>query len=325
MKAAGEPRAKVAFVVPAYRAERTIAGVIRAAPPLVETIVVVDDASPDGTSQAARDAGDARVVVLRHDVNQGVGGAVATGYREALARGADVVVKVDADGQMSMEDLPRLLEPVLAGRADYAKGNRFSTSSHLEQMPAIRLFGNAALSFLVKSCSGAWHVFDPTNGYTAIHRRALEAIDLDRTDRRWFFESSMLVCANVARAVIEDVPMRARYAEEGSHLSIRRVLVQFPPRMVRMAAWRFLKQYLIHDFNATSVLVLLGLPTFLFGVVDGVLVWLHSARTGAFAPTGTVMIPVLATILGFQMLLHALMLDVGGAAKRPLQAGDRRA
>jgi dolichol-phosphate mannosyltransferase len=311
----------VGIVIPAFQAERTIGDVLRAIPDWVKAIVVVDDASPDGTSAAARSVADPRVTILRSDRNRGVGAAMATGYREALRLGSDIVVKMDADGQMDAAQLPRLLEPILSGRADHAKGNRFSTSAHLHGMPSVRLFGNAGLSFLVKACSGNWHVFDPTNGYTATHRRALAAIDLSRVHARYFFETSMLVLLSVARAVVEDVPMPARYRGEASHLSVRRTVLEFPPLLVRYGAWRFLKTYLVHDFNATSLLVVLGLPSFLFGVLDGLSVWIHSVVTGRFAATGTVIIPTLAIVLGFQMLLHALMLDVQNVPRRPLQAG----
>jgi len=311
----------VAIVIPAYRAASSIEGVLRAIPGWVKAIVVVDDASPDDTSSVVRALGDPRVTLLRHDANRGVGGAMTTGYGEALKLGADIVVKMDADGQMDAAQLPRLLEPLLAGRADHAKGNRFSTGAHLQGMPGLRLFGNAALSFLAKACSGQWHVFDPTNGYTATHRRALESIDLARLHPRYFFETSMLVVLSVARAVVEDVAIPARYLGEASHLSVRRTLVEFPPLLLRYGAWRFLKSYLVHDFNATSLLVVLGLPSFVFGVVDGIAVWTHSLVTGRFAATGTVIIPTLAIVLGFQMLLHALMLDVQNAPRRPLQGG----
>lgn len=316
--------ARVAVVIPAYQASRSVGAVIRSVPASVATIVVVDDASTDGTSDAARAAGDERVQVLRRDVNGGVGAAMIDGYREALAAGADVVVKMDADGQMDPAHLPALLEPILSGRADYAKGNRFWTTAHLEGMPAVRAVGNAGLSFFAKLSSGAWHVFDPNNGYTAIHRAALESVDWRRIHPRYFFETSMLAVLGVARAVIEDVPMGAVYRGETSHLSLRRALVEFPLLHARYAAWRLVKRYLVRDFNACSLLLVAGLPVFLFGAVAGAAVWIRSAKTGTYASTGTVMIPTLALIVGFQMLLQALVLDVGDAPRAPLQARAAR-
>ena len=331
-KAAPEPRASgvrdvppappgphIAVVIPAFQAARTIGDVIAGIPPLVRSIIVVDDASADDTSAAARSSGDPRLTVLRHEENRGVGGAMTTGYRAALELGADVAVKMDADGQMSPAALPALLEPVLAGRADYAKGNRFYSSLHLRKMPFLRAAGNAGLSFLTKLSSGAWHVFDPTNGFTAVHRAALELIDWRRVHPRYFFESSFLVNLTVARAVIEDVPLASRYGDERSHLSIGKALVQFPVLHLKYALWRFVKMYLVHDFNACSVMTLLGLPLVIFGLADGIAEWIRSRVRGIPATTGTVMIPTLAIILGFQMLLQALTLDIGNAPRFPLQ------
>ncbi len=309
----------VAVIIPAYRAERTIGGVIQDIPAFVRTVVVVDDASPDGTAEAARAAADPRVTVIRHEANRGVGGAMTTGYQAAIALGAEVVVKMDSDGQMDPAEMARLLEPILLGRADYAKGNRFYMSSYLSSMPVIRILGNAALSFLTKVSSGAWQVFDPTNGYTAIHRDVFSVIDVRRIHPRYFFESSMLALLTVGRAVIEDVPMPARYGAERSNLRIGRTLFQFPLLHLRYFIWRILKLYYLHDFTALSLFVLFGLPLVLFGLTDGILVWIHSGRTGVPATTGTVMIPILAIILGFQMLLHAVLLDISSVPRTPIQ------
>jgi glycosyltransferase involved in cell wall biosynthesis len=318
-------RRRIAVVIPAYQAAASIAAVIAGIPAWVETIIVVDDGSADETAETARGAGDPRVQVARHRENRGVGAAMATGYRLGLDAGAEVLVKMDADGQMDPEQLAGILEPVLSGRADYAKGNRFHSRNDLTAMPALRLLGNAALSFLTKLSSGAWHVFDPANGYTAIHRDALLALDRRRLHRRYFFESSMLVSLTVARAVIEDVPIPARYGSETSHLSVWRALVQFPLLHLRYAIWRFVKLYLLLDFNACSLLTLLGTPLMLFGLAQGAWVWYRSSVTATFASTGTVMLPTLAIIVGFQMLLHALLLDVGNAPRRPLQQRPRLA
>lgn len=315
----------VAVVIPAYQAAGSIASVIAGIPERVRTIIVVDDGSTDDTAQAARGAGDRRVRVTSHPENQGVGAAMLTGYRIGLEAGADILVKMDADGQMDPRQLGAILEPVVAGRADYAKGNRFHSRNDLTGMPALRLLGNAALSFITKLSSGAWHVFDPANGYTAIHRDALRALDWHRVHRRYFFESSMLVSLTVARAVIEDVRIPAQYGQETSHLGIVRTLVEFPLLHLGYGLWRFVKLYVLLDFNACSLLTLLGAPLLLFGVVNGLYVWYRSSTTGDFASTGAVMLPTLAIIVGFQMLLHALLLDVGNPPRRPLQKSHRAA
>lgn len=314
----------VAVIVPCYDEERHVAAVIAGVPALVRTIVVVDDASRDGTLDAAARAGDPRVVAVRHDANQGVGGAVITGYRVALERGADVCVKMDGDGQMDASDLTELIRPVVEGRADYAKGNRFRRLRELSTMPTVRLFGNSVLSFATKLVSGYWSNLDPTNGYTAISADALRAIDLERLDRRYFFETSMLIELNVRGARVQDVEMAARYGDEQSKLRPWRTATSFLPLLVRGLTRRFFWRYLIQDFNALTVCVLAGVPAIAFGVVFGGYHWWKSIATGVPATAGTTILAALPILLGFQCLLTAFVLDMlyqprpGGA--RPFRA-----
>jgi dolichol-phosphate mannosyltransferase len=315
---------RVAVIIPAYRAAETIAKVVSGVPPWVDSIYVVDDASPDDVGAHVRAIGDPRIRLLVHDVNQGVGGAMITGYRQALRDGMDICAKMDADDQMDPNHLPALIEPLLSGRADYAKGNRFHDVAALQRMPLIRKLGNAGLSFLIKAASGQWHVFDPTNGYTAIHRAALDALDLRRIHPRYFFESSMLIWLRRLDAVIEDVPIPARYGDEQSHLSISHTLVEFPWLLLRQGLRRVLFQYFVADFGAVSLFLLCGIPLVTFGLAFGLYHWVDSYRRNVYTPTGTVMLATLPLILGFQLLLQALVLDVQNAPRRPLQARVRR-
>lgn len=314
---------QVAVVIPAYRAADTIEKVLGGIPACVDAVYVVDDASPDETGTRVRAVADRRVRLLVHDVNRGVGGAMVTGYRQALRDGMDICVKMDADGQMDPSCLSRLIEPLVSGRADYAKGNRFHDTEALRQMPLVRKVGNAGLSFLIKASSGQWHIFDPTNGYTAIHHAALAALDLEKAHPRYFFESSMLILLRRVRAVVEDVPMPARYGDEPSHLSIGRTLIEFPWLLVRQGARRILWEYFLADFNAVSLFLVSGTPLIIFGLVFGLYHWIDSYRRAILTPTGTVMLAVLPLILGFQLLLQALVLDVQNAPRRPLQAHIR--
>ena len=203
---------RIAVVIPCYRASDRILGVLGAIGPECAAIFVVDDGCPEGTGKLVRDrVTDPRVRVLSHDRNRGVGAAVMTGYRAALADGADIIVKMDGDGQMAPADLPALVAPILEGSSDYAKGNRFAELSGLPAMPVVRMIGNAALSFVTKFSSGYWDVFDPTNGYTAIHAEVVARLPLDRIAPRYFFESDMLFRLYTVRAVVCDVPMPALY------------------------------------------------------------------------------------------------------------------
>lgn len=310
---------QVCVVVPAYQAAYMIEKMLNGIPAWVDAIYVVDDASPDETGARVRAVTDPRVRLLAHEVNRGVGGAMVTGYRHALREGMDIFVKMDADDQMDARYLRTLIEPLVSGRADYTKGNRFHDTRALRQMPLLRKVGNAGLSFLIKAASGQWHVFDPTNGYTAIHREALAALDLDKLHPRYFFESSMLIMLRKIGAVVEDVPIPARYEGAPSHLRIGPTAFAFPWLLMREGLRRILWQYFIVDFNAVSLFLLSGIPLLGYGLFFGVYHWIDSYRRNVLTPTGTVMLAVLPLILGFQLLLQALVLDVQNVPRRPLQ------
>ena len=219
---------RVHVVIPAYNVAAYIGSVLRGLPDFVDTITVVDDGSADGTAEAARAVGDPRVTVLQSPVNEGVGAAMARGFKHALGQGAGIIVKMDGDGQMDPADLARLLEPIVEGRCEYAKGNRFLMSRELDIMPRARLAGNFVLTFLTKLASGYWNVFDPQNGYVAITSDALGLLDLDRLSRRYFFENDMLINLNILNFRVKDVPLPAQYGDERSSLRIKRILVTFP-------------------------------------------------------------------------------------------------
>jgi len=300
----------VAIIIPCYRVERQIAGVIRSIPSCYRAIICVDDASPDSTAVAIEALDDPRVTLIRHARNRGVGGAMKTGYAEGLRRGAEICVKMDGDGQMSAADLDALLAPLFDGEAEYAKGNRFVDLRALRRMPTGRLLGNAALSFASKLASGYWNLLDVSNGFTAVRSETLRRMDLERLSERYFFETSVLIELNILRADITDVEMPARYGEEESSLRLWRVIASFPPLLVKGLLRRFYWRYLIEEFGVVSVCVLFGLPLVAFGVVFGAIHWTQSIRTGHPATAGTVFVAALPIILGVQLLLAALLLDV---------------
>ena len=222
-----------AVVVPAYNAAPAIESVLEAIPAVIRTIVVVDDGSTDDTAarveRFARTA--ARVVLIRHDRNRGVGAAMITGFTLAIEMGAEVVAKVDGDGQMPTHLLPALFAPLLSGEADYVKGDRFRDREAIRAMPPVRRFGNLALSFLAKAATGYWNCFDPTNGFVAIRADVFARMPLDRIDHGYFFEISMLSNLYLLGGVVKEIATPARYAGEVSHLSIPRVIVEFPGRL----------------------------------------------------------------------------------------------
>ena len=311
-------RERIFVVIPLYRVEAFIPRVIAGIPPWVEGIVVVDDASPDASAEQALASGDPRVVLVRHAENRGVGGAMITGYARAVELGATIMVKMDGDGQMSPEFLYAVVQPLAAGTADYAKGNRFVISDALLHMPAMRRLGNLGLSFLTKIASGYWNVFDPTNGYTALSSRAFLRLNLDHIHPRYFFESSMLVELNLLRAVVADVNMPARYTDEISSLSVSRTLFEFPALLLRSLARRVWLEYFVTDFSLGSLYMVMGTLLTAWGFIFGGVRWIQSNQTGIPATTGTVMLAAMPVILGFQLLLSAVAYDVQNTPRVPL-------
>ncbi len=312
---------RVYVVIPCFKVTQHIQQVIELIGGEVQGIVVVDDCCPDASGDYVADnVEDPRVTVLRHDSNQGVGGAVMTGYRHALSEGADICVKVDGDGQMDPRLIPGLIAPIVNGLADYVKGNRFFSLSDVSTMPKARLFGNTALSFLTKLSSGYWSIFDPTNGFTAIHRAALGTLPLHRIDRRYFFETSMLIELGAARARVVDMPMKAAYGDEVSGLRIKDVLLEFAGKHARAIFRRTLYQYYLRDFSLASLHLPLGILLTVFGVVFGVYAWSVSADTGVPATTGTVILSALPTLLGVQFILSFFAFDIASEPSVPLQS-----
>lgn len=309
----------VAVVVPAYRVTRHIVQTLGGIGPEVARIYVVDDHCPDGSGNCVLShCTDPRVTVIFHDRNKGVGGATITGYRRAVEDGADVIVKLDGDGQMDPCHIPKLVGPIVNGLADYTKGNRFYYLEGVQQMPLVRLIGNAALSFVAKFSTGYWDLFDPTNGYTAVHAKVVARLPLEKIENRYFFESDMLFRLNTIRALVMDIPIPALYADEESSLSVSRSIPEFAFKHVRNTVKRIFYNYYLRDFSVMSLELLLGCVSLCLGVSVGSVAWIKSLRTGIVATSGTVMLAALPTIVGIQLLLSFLAADSGSVPKIPL-------
>jgi dolichol-phosphate mannosyltransferase len=313
-------RVHIAVVIPAYRVEHELGVVLATIPSFVRDIIVIDDASPDKTAEIASDAAlrDVRIHLINHEKNQGVGGAVVSGYQKALELGAQIIVKVDGDGQMDPANIPSLITPLLEGKADFTKGNRFRDFRALTKMPLVRRIGNVGLSFLAKTASGYWNCFDPTNGFLALRSEVLSQLPLENIHRTYFFEISQLCQLYHLGAVIQDVPIPARYADEKSSLSIRKVLLEFPPRLLAAFIRRIVLHYFLYDFSMGSVYLLSGLPLLIFGLVFGSTEWASYASRNIPAPTGTVMLATLPVILGIQLLLSAAAIDLQSVPREPI-------
>jgi dolichol-phosphate mannosyltransferase len=310
----------IAVVIPSFRVTDHILEVISKIGPEINDIYVVDDACPDNSGDfVKKHSKDKRVTVLRHAENQGVGGAVITGYRAALEAGADIVVKVDGDGQMDPKLIPRLISPILSGEADYAKGNRFDSLEDLYEMPRVRIFGNAVLSLWSKQSTGYWRITDPTNGFTAIHRKALENIHLDKLRKTYFFESDILFRLSIINAVVTDVPMKARYGDEKSNLKIRKVLVEFPIRHTVNLLKRIFYRYYLREWSIASIELPVGFSLLVFGAWFGIANFLEASSAGRATTAGQVTVAAIGIILGVQFLLSFLAFDVSSEPKIPRQ------
>jgi glycosyltransferase involved in cell wall biosynthesis len=311
---------EVAMVIPAYNVERNIKSVLHGVPSYIKHIIVVDDASPDSSADlvAATAKKDRRIFLIRHAENQGVGGAMVTGFRKAFELGAKIVVKLDGDGQMDPDYIPALITPLIEGKADYVKGNRFRDFHSLQQMPLPRRVGNLGLSFLTKAATGYWNIFDPTNGFFAARAEVLAQLPLDKIDRRYYFETSMLANLYLIGALVMDVPIPARYRNETSNLSIRRALFEFPFKLLGTLFRRILLKYYIYDFSMMSLYLFVSVPLLLFGGIFGSIKWVSYASRGIPAPTGTVMLPTLCVILGIQFLLSAIDIDMNSVPRKAL-------
>jgi glycosyltransferase involved in cell wall biosynthesis len=272
----------------------------------------VDDACPDGSASAIARcaAADPRVRLLAREANGGVGAATCSGYRAAIDAGADIIVKLDGDGQMDPRLIPYFARPIANGDADYVKGNRFFSIETLLQMSPMRIVGNAGLSFITKLSTGYWDLFDPTNGFTAIEARVAEALPLEKLSRRFFFESDLLFRLGVLRARVVELPMVGHYGRERSSLSEWKALCTFPFLHLRNLWKRVLYTYFLRSFSIASLNLILGFVLLLFGVGFGAIHWIESYEGGMVSSPGTVMLAALPILLGLQMLLSFLSHDV---------------
>lgn len=308
----------ICCVIPTYKASSTICPVVQNALRYVDAVIVVDDACPQHSGEIVEEnfRDNPSVIVIRHDVNRGVGGATKTGLNKALEMGAEIIVKLDADDQMDARYIPSIVDAFrLDPSIEYIKGNRFISTDIVRAMPAVRLFGNSVLSLLIKFSSGYWNIIDPTNGYLAFRASKLRQFAWQDLSERYFFETHILCMLGMRKANIAEMEMQAVYGNEVSSLSITKVLIDFPPKLARLCLKRILFQYFVYDVNLGSLYLLLGTALSAMGVLFGAYEWVESIITGIPRTTGTVMLAVLLFLMGFQLLLNALLHDVQFGAK----------
>jgi len=310
----------IAVIIPCYKVNKHILNVISGIGIEVSRIYVVDDNCPEQVGSFVKKfCFDSRVTVITNNKNVGVGGSVKIGYVAATDDGANVIVKIDGDGQMDPLLVKKIIAPIIAGEADYTKGNRFFDLEEIGKMPTVRLLGNAVLSFITKLSSGYWDIFDPTNGYTAIHSDIVKYLPLDKISNRYFFESDMLFRLNVMRAVVVDVPIAAKYADEESNMFISNIIFEFLVKHTRNFIKRIFYNYYLRDMSIASIELPIGVILVLSGGLFGVNRWLASFNTGVSVTAGTVMLAALPVLLGVQLILAFLGYDIATVPRRPRQ------
>lgn len=308
----------ISIIIPCYNVANHIEEVILNIPSNISWIITVNDFSNDETETILLrlKQSNNRIIYIKHVANLGVGGALLSGFEKSIELKSEITIKMDGDGQMDASHIPSLIKPIIEDKADFVKGNRFRDFKALKAMPLSRRIGNLGLSFMIKAASGYWNIFDPTNGFFAIRIETLMNLDFKKIHKRYFFETSMLIELYYANAVVQDIPIKAKYGNEVSGLSRLKTLFEFPPKLFIALLRRIILKYFLFDFNIASIYILFGIPIFTSGFVYGLGNYIRYVNLHAAAPTGTVVIPTLLIILGFQLLLSAVSFDVSNYPKR---------
>jgi glycosyltransferase involved in cell wall biosynthesis len=302
----------VAVVVPAYNEERLIGKVLATMPEFIDHVVAVDDASDDRTGEVVKDRQlqDSRITYLRHTKNEGVGGAIATGYKWARDKGIEITVVMAGDAQMDPQDLPKLLDPIVQGEVDYSKGNRLFTGKAWTVIPKARYLGNAVLSFLTKIASGYWHVADSQSGYGAVTLDVLKTIDLDSIYKRYGMPNDFLVRLNVYRFKVRDVSVNPVYGiGERSGIRVYKVVFSLSLLLLKLFLWRLKEKYVIRDFHPLVLFYMMGFVLTPVGFAFGCYLLIYRLLVGPVAATSA-LFAAFFTISGLQSLFFAMWFDM---------------
>lgn len=309
---------KIAVVIPCFNVKNKILQVISSIGPEVDHIYVIDDKCPEKSGiHVKNNSTDKRVKVIFSPINLGVGGAVMLGYKNT-PKDVDVIVKIDGDGQMDASLIMDFVRPIIINEADYTKGNRFYDLEKIRSMPILRIVGNTVLSFLTKASSGYWNIFDPNNGFTAIHAEIIRKLPFEKINNRFFFESDMLFRLNTLKAVVIDIPMEAIYGDEKSNLVIHKVFFPFLYHNFLNLIKRIFYNYYLRDMSIASFELPIGILLLFFGLIFGSCQWMKSIEYNIPTSVGTVMIAVLPIIIGGQLLLSFIGYDINSVPRRPI-------
>lgn len=298
-------------VIPCYKVSKEICDVVLSIPSFVDKIIIVDDCCPEDSGKMVESiAKDSRIQVIRHSKNLGVGGATMTGYKVAISQGAEVVVKLDGDGQMDGKEIARIVIPIIDRKADYVKGNRFWSLGSVRTMPKVRLLGNLLLSFVAKASTGYWNLFDPNNGFTAISASVLKRLPLNNIDNRFFFETDMLFHLYLENARVAQIKMNSKYGNEKSNLKVFSAIFEFAFKHSRNLFKRIVYRYFIRDFNIYSFNLVLSLILLCYSFFRGAQSWYHSYESEVPTATGTLLLIAICFLSGLQFALNFLQYDV---------------
>jgi glycosyltransferase involved in cell wall biosynthesis len=303
---------KVLVVVPAFKTANQILETVTGIRSLGLEVLVVDDACPEGSGEIiGREFAEDRLTnVITHEQNQGVGGAMKTGFAWALENDFEIIVKIDGDGQMDPALVPELIKPLIENNADFSKGNRFESPRMVRQMPFIRLLGNGFLSLFSKISTGYWSVNDPTNGFIAIKKETLAKLEPELLADSYFFESDLLFRLAIVRARISEMPMAAVYGDEKSSLKIMKVLWTFPFLHFRNLIKRIVYNYYIRDWSIGSIELPIGLVLMTWGAWFGLSAFEDARAVGETVTAGQAVATAIGIILGFQLLLSFISHDI---------------
>jgi len=302
----------IAVVVPAYNEEKLIAKTLTTIPSLVDNIIVVDDKSNDNTADSVKEIAeeDTRIILIQHEVNQGVGGAIVTGYKKAVELEIDVTAVMAGDGQMDPNDLTNILEPVVNGVVDYTKGNRLFQGDAWNMIPHYRYFGNSFLSLLTKIASGYWHIADSQTGYTAVSLNVLKKLDLDTIYKRYGMPNDMLIKLNQYDFMVRDIHVRPVYnVGEKSGMKLIKVIPGISWLLFKGFWKRLFFKYVIKDFHPLVFFYILSFLLLISSIPLAIRLFYIWAVTSDI-PDINAMALVFTVISGLQTLFFGMWFDM---------------
>jgi len=305
---------KISLVIPAHNEEVLIIPTLEGAPALIDKVFVIDDGSTDRTAELVTEYGgkDKRVVLLRHEKKSGVGSALITGYRKSVEEGCDISVVVGGDNQMPLDTVTDFLDPLIAGEADYTKGNRFLVEANVfDDMPAIRLLGNSLISLVTKIASGYYKIFDFVDGYTAITKKAINTINWDKAWKGYGYPMDFLIRLNAYGFRVKDIPRRAIYlpGERQSQIKGLSYAIKVTPMLIKGFFWRLIKKYIFRDFHPLVFFYFWGIILSIAGFLWGLFL-VHLQISGLRVSGPKAIICAILLFLGFQFLLFAMLFDM---------------